>query len=590
MSMGRASQHWPRSSTADFTKPNAQAPHLRRQLPDLLSGTRGARKKTRSSSRLGSTESQSTLGFTTQFTNQDVLGATGQFKPVQEHYSNMIGSRSMMLPNPFQLEKTTHWPSTPAPQLGTQLPLTAAPIQPQFLTEIDQYVEQELFELQTNGQHDPLALSESRLEIYSHAFEMFISRLTTYQPLLSAIHKEYNTLIKQLQYKVNSFEATKSELGTLKERTVLLVNKIKADYTRRLMALQSELQGKEEKARSMYSENRRVLHEAELSKKLEVEAKQFAVDNHDAAKLLADVITLKEQEIKGQLDAVKRAEELMAEKKMLEEKCQRLMEEVESSVQAHEHEKLQQQYTNMKNHNEELLRQLKKVNEDYAETTEAMQRQAQNWQARNSHKGNQGNDAADQTPRPDIKALSSNLGAREYPVPVIEISTASTAEVVGVLFGEIDRLSAQVAGCEAPAIQAAPNASVPYLKAVDVVPKQLSQDDLDQIAEQFLLEHAQLQLESHSQRRVSKSFADFMQARYGEECDAYSAGVCSLLLSGGGQLSRSSAALLAGLQQDVQQPLSIDVLKVHITKESVCDVSHMDGSDVAQVEESDTPA
>lgn len=117
------------------------------------------------------------------------------------------------------MEKTTHWPSSPAPQLGTQLPLTAAPIQPQFLTEIEQYVEQELFELHTTGEHghasavtnqyltcavfSPLALSEQRLEIYSHAFEMFISRLTTYQPLLSAIHKEYDALIKQLQHKVS---------------------------------------------------------------------------------------------------------------------------------------------------------------------------------------------------------------------------------------------------------------------------------------------------------------------------------------------------------------------------------------------------
>jgi len=35
-------------------------------------------------------------------------------------------------------------------------------------------------------------------------------------------------------------------------RTVLLVNKIKADYTRRLMALQQELAGKEEKSQKLY--------------------------------------------------------------------------------------------------------------------------------------------------------------------------------------------------------------------------------------------------------------------------------------------------------------------------------------------------
>jgi len=430
-------------------------------------------------------------------------------------------------------------------------------------------VEQELFELHTTGEHSPLALSEQRLEIYSHAFEMFISRLTTYQPLLSAIHKEYDALIKQLQHKVNSFEATKSELGTLKERTVLLVNKIKADYTRRLMALQSEISTKDEKARSMYSENRRVLHEAEASRILAKKATTDSLENHESATLLANVITLKEQEIQFGLSAVTEAEVLRGDKKRLEDKVQCLMEEVERSVQAHEHEKLQEQYKSMKLHNEELLRQLKKVNEEYAETTEAMQLQAQNWQARSANSYQQ----ADSTPRPDIKALNIKLEQREYPIPLIEIGAASTSEVVGQLFVEIDRLSAQVAGCEATPLQAPADASLPYLTATDVVPKSVTQGDLSKIAAEFLLEHAQLSLESQCQRRVSKSFADYMQTRYGEECDAYSAGICALLLNGEEQLDRSGKALLKGLQQDIQQPLSMDVLKVHFKRQSMCAVS-----------------
>ena len=136
---------------------------------------------------------------------------------------------------------------------------------------------------------DELTLAEQRLEIYSHALEMFISRLSTYQPLLSSIHKEYNDVIKGLRNKVNSFEATKSELGTLKERTVLLVNKIKADYTRRLMALQNEVKTKEDKARDMYSEHRRVQHEAEMAKINEEKMRKVSTENHESAKLLAEV-------------------------------------------------------------------------------------------------------------------------------------------------------------------------------------------------------------------------------------------------------------------------------------------------------------
>ena len=78
---------------------------------------------------------------------------------------------------------------------------------------------QELIELQTTGDcrslldrraskltiaecSDPLRVGEQRLEIYSHAIEIFISRLSTYQPLLSSIHKEYDSMIGLLQTKV----------------------------------------------------------------------------------------------------------------------------------------------------------------------------------------------------------------------------------------------------------------------------------------------------------------------------------------------------------------------------------------------------
>lgn len=385
---------------------------IREGLPSLLSGSPISRDKGRSPNPL----------------NQRAKAAL--------HGNAAIGRK---IPNPFTLEKTVNWPSSPSPALGTQMAVKPVPAQPQFLVDIEQYIERELLEIETMGDGgNPEAMGEQRLDVFSHAFEMFISRLSTYQPLLSEIHKEYDNAVRNLRREVMAFMATKSELGTLKERTVVLVNKLKAEYTKKLREVQDASTAKDARLRQLYGEVRTAKHEMEKAIEDKEKLKGKSAEQHESSAILAHMITLKEQELTKQADTKLERNELLIEKEQLNDKILSLQREAARLAgEAEEKDRLLRQANK---HNEELLGQLKTVNEKYAEAVEKLEEQADNWQSR-THGSKANHDA---TPRPNMEALNNNLAARAYATPEIAVSSRSTVEVVGQLYWEIDRLCAEL--------------------------------------------------------------------------------------------------------------------------------------------------
>merc|ERR1719313_3116486 len=153
---------------------------------------------------------------------------------------------------------------------------------------------------------------------------------------------------------------------------------------------------------------------------------------------------------------------------------------------------------------------------------------------------------------------------------MIELGS-STAEVVGQLFCEIDRLSAEAAGCEVKTPLIKPRAeSPPYLPSLgeQFDPPKLSSDELLEIVQGFMIEHASNLLDSGKQRSVPASFSEFMKEKYGDKRLAYGAQVCRTLWTqwreGGQTLDRHSAALLKALQQDKSWPLSEEILNASL--------------------------
>lgn len=359
------------------------------------------------------------------------------------------------IPNPFTLEKNSHWPSTPSPALGTQLALKPAPPQPQFLTDIEEYIERELLEIETMGDGgNPEAMGEQRLDVFSHAFEMFISRLSTYQPLLSEIHKEYDNAVRVLRREVMHFMATKSELGTLKERTVVLVNKLKAEYTKKLREVQDASTAKDTRLRQLYGEARTAKHEMEKAIEAKSQLAEKTVEQHESSAILANMIMLKERELTKVADTAGERDALLQRNDELEEKVKSLQRE--AARLADEGEEKDVALKEARQMNEDLLAQLKSVNEKYAADVEQMEAQANNWQTR--EKGSRVEAArvdtrvdtrqdalnSENTPRPNMDALNANLATRAYDTPHIAVDSRTTVEVVGQLYWEIDRLCAEL--------------------------------------------------------------------------------------------------------------------------------------------------
>lgn len=449
--------------------------------------------------------------------------------------------------------------------MGPQLALKATPQQPQFLTDIEQYIERELHELQTMGDAgNPEAVAEQRLDIFRNAFEMFISKLSTYQPLLSEINKEYDNAIRNLRREVMHFMATKSELGTLKERTVVLVNKLKAEYTKKLREVQDASAAKDAKLRQLYGETRAAKHEAEKALELQRQAQDRSMEQHESNATLMRHIQAKETELTEVADTAAERDLLLVKNAELEEKIQTL--QTEAAALANEKEEKHHQLQSANKHNEELLAQLNDLNEKYAEAAVKLEESAENWQSRTKNAINGGGE----TPRPNMDALNSSLAARTYMTPKIPTDDRSTIEVVGQLYWEIDRLCATLNHHAIPL--ANPDGNRGSSREAENVPQYLksrhgplgqvpitSPEELLTIAKDFWVFFSCNNFEGR-RMNANQAFAVFMDEKFPETSAEMSHSVCEALLSSSVNSSRECSLLLKLLQDDPEMPLSTEIL------------------------------
>ncbi|KAG8012953.1 Translin-associated factor X-interacting protein 1, partial [Nibea albiflora] len=84
---------------------------------------------------------------------------------------------------------------------------------PQLLTHLESYVNKEL---QTIGPDEPKC-QELKLQVYRHAFGSFIKEFKTYQPLLSAIKKEYEKTLAHQRDQIQELELLRSHLRRVTE-------------------------------------------------------------------------------------------------------------------------------------------------------------------------------------------------------------------------------------------------------------------------------------------------------------------------------------------------------------------------------------
>ncbi|KAM8751090.1 translin-associated factor X-interacting protein 1 isoform 2-T2 [Acanthopagrus schlegelii] len=84
---------------------------------------------------------------------------------------------------------------------------------PQLLMHMESYVNKELH---TISSHEP-NFQELKLQVYRDVFGCFIREFKTYQPLLSAIKKEYETTLAHQQEQIRELEAMRSYLRLVTE-------------------------------------------------------------------------------------------------------------------------------------------------------------------------------------------------------------------------------------------------------------------------------------------------------------------------------------------------------------------------------------
>ena len=132
------------------------------------------------------------------------------------------------------------------------------------------------------------------------------------------------------------FMATKSELGTLKERTVVLVNKLKAEYTKKLREVQDASAAKDAKLRQLYGETRAAKHEAEKALELQRQAQDRSMEQHESNATLMRHIQAKETELTEVADTAAERDLLLVKNAELEEKIQTL--QTEAAALANEKE------------------------------------------------------------------------------------------------------------------------------------------------------------------------------------------------------------------------------------------------------------
>ncbi|XP_031590143.1 translin-associated factor X-interacting protein 1 isoform X1 [Oreochromis aureus] len=118
---------------------------------------------------------------------------------------------------------------------------------PQLLMQLENYVSKELHAIDP---HEP-KFQELKLQVYRNAFECFITAFKTYQPLLSAIKKEYeNTFVRQGE-QIKKLEPLQSHLRLVTEECDRKIQARWAEEQAEIAALKMEKQKLKEEIEAM---------------------------------------------------------------------------------------------------------------------------------------------------------------------------------------------------------------------------------------------------------------------------------------------------------------------------------------------------
>lgn len=118
---------------------------------------------------------------------------------------------------------------------------------PQLLMQLENYVSKELHAIDP---HEP-KFQELKLQVYRNAFECFITAFKTYQPLLSAIKKEYeNTFVHQGE-QIKKLEPLQSHLRLVTEECDRKIQARWAEEQAEIAALKMEKQKLKEEIEAM---------------------------------------------------------------------------------------------------------------------------------------------------------------------------------------------------------------------------------------------------------------------------------------------------------------------------------------------------
>eukprot|EP00741_Cyanophora_paradoxa_P002711 tig00000622_g2631.t1 len=201
---------------------------------------------------------------------------------------------------------------------------------PRLLQELETYVERELGLLKAA----PDQPSEARLQVYSEAFECFIENFRTYKPVLATIKREYDGLLANYQQQLRLMLPVQAKLATLKEETLFLVNRMKAEYEGRIARLQGQL---EEKGRALEATELRALEAERTVEKLRHDIERLQDEGREAFesnKILAAALKHYKESASSTDDWHGRYDQAAARLRETEEKLSNVLEQQEQAQAA----------------------------------------------------------------------------------------------------------------------------------------------------------------------------------------------------------------------------------------------------------------
>lgn len=189
----------------------------------------------------------------------------------------------------YRRHKRTLWPSS----VSTTIPGTLKPAhKPALVSEIEGYIQREIYLLEKNGAATP----ENTFQMYRECFGVFSSHFHDYAPFLSRVMQHFDSVMLRVNQMTYQNTSMKQELDTVHDHHEALLRLERAKHFKERAILEENLL----EVRNMFNESQRQLNE--MSKKLQHH--QFQVDKrqeefeelHNRANTIAQA--LREQSVR----------------------------------------------------------------------------------------------------------------------------------------------------------------------------------------------------------------------------------------------------------------------------------------------------